>query len=245
MALINKLTAIADAIRGKTGKTDKLSLDEMVTEISNIKTAASEDTMESFVTFIESRTMTAEVQEKLSNALTRIGENAFRVYKGFTQPINMPNVTVIDAYAFQNCTSITTASFPALTTIKDYAFVQSSLTSIDIPEVTSIGAYAFYLVSKLQYLNLPKVTSIGKCAFQNASKLTTVVLGADTMCTLGDYVDSYKNITVYVPADLVDTYKANSVWSNFGDRIKSINGFDPTSITIVDETEPIEETDEI
>ena len=36
MALTEKLTAIADAIRDKTGGTDKLTLDSMVTEIGNI-----------------------------------------------------------------------------------------------------------------------------------------------------------------------------------------------------------------
>ena len=36
MALTNKLTAIADAIRSKTGKTDAMTLDEMVTEIQII-----------------------------------------------------------------------------------------------------------------------------------------------------------------------------------------------------------------
>lgn len=38
MALTNKLTAIANAIRAKTGKTGALSLDQMVTEISGITT---------------------------------------------------------------------------------------------------------------------------------------------------------------------------------------------------------------
>lgn len=38
MALIDKLTAIADAIRGKTGKADALTLDQMATEISGIET---------------------------------------------------------------------------------------------------------------------------------------------------------------------------------------------------------------
>lgn len=38
MALINKLQAIANAIRSKTGKTEQLSLDNMVTEIEGIKT---------------------------------------------------------------------------------------------------------------------------------------------------------------------------------------------------------------
>jgi hypothetical protein len=37
MALIDKLTAIADAIRGKTGKTDGLTLDQMATEIAGIE----------------------------------------------------------------------------------------------------------------------------------------------------------------------------------------------------------------
>lgn len=37
MALTNKLTAIADAIRGKTGKTDPLTLDGMATAIAGIQ----------------------------------------------------------------------------------------------------------------------------------------------------------------------------------------------------------------
>ena len=36
MALTDKLTAIADAIRAKTGSTEPMTLDEMTTEISNI-----------------------------------------------------------------------------------------------------------------------------------------------------------------------------------------------------------------
>ena len=38
MALTDKLTAIADAIRSKTGTTEPMTLDEMVTEILNIIT---------------------------------------------------------------------------------------------------------------------------------------------------------------------------------------------------------------
>ena len=36
MAITNKLTAIGDAIRNKTGSNNTMKLDEMVTEISNI-----------------------------------------------------------------------------------------------------------------------------------------------------------------------------------------------------------------
>ena len=52
MQLTNKLTAIADAIRTKTGKTDTMTLEQMVTEISNISvgggTGGTGDTTMSF-----------------------------------------------------------------------------------------------------------------------------------------------------------------------------------------------------
>ena len=40
MALTNKLTAIADAIRSKTGSTNTMTLDEMATAIANITTGS-------------------------------------------------------------------------------------------------------------------------------------------------------------------------------------------------------------
>ena len=41
MALTDKLTAIADAIRAKTGKSNTMTLDEMATEISSISGSGS------------------------------------------------------------------------------------------------------------------------------------------------------------------------------------------------------------
>jgi len=45
MALTDKLTAIANAIRGKTGGTESLTLDQMATEIERIKTGGGEDSI--------------------------------------------------------------------------------------------------------------------------------------------------------------------------------------------------------
>ena len=42
MALTDKLTAIGNAIREKTGGTDLLTLDQMATEISNIQGGSGE-----------------------------------------------------------------------------------------------------------------------------------------------------------------------------------------------------------
>lgn len=47
MALTDKLTAIADAIRGKTGKSDSMTLDQMPTEIAGIQAGGGGVTVES------------------------------------------------------------------------------------------------------------------------------------------------------------------------------------------------------
>ena len=52
MALTDKLTAIADAIRAKTGKSDVLTLDQMPLEIEGITGGGSGDAVVWFVTFI-------------------------------------------------------------------------------------------------------------------------------------------------------------------------------------------------
>lgn len=66
MALGDKLTAIANAIREKTGKTDKLTLDDMVTEILNISgssgggtvaTVAVDDVWVTNTTMVEGKTV--------------------------------------------------------------------------------------------------------------------------------------------------------------------------------------------
>ena len=49
MALIDKLTAIADAIREKTGKTEGLTLDQMPTEIEGIQSGGGGETMRNMI----------------------------------------------------------------------------------------------------------------------------------------------------------------------------------------------------
>lgn len=42
MSLVDMLTAIADAIRGKTGKTEGMTLEQMAVEIEGIKTGGND-----------------------------------------------------------------------------------------------------------------------------------------------------------------------------------------------------------
>lgn len=73
MALIDKLTAIADAIRGKTGKTEEMTLDQMATEIEGIETGGSSgtETIEFFIGGVDS-TNPQTIKERSDRAVTAL-----------------------------------------------------------------------------------------------------------------------------------------------------------------------------
>ena len=84
----------------------------------------------------------------------------------------------IPAYAFENCSSLTSIVISdSVTSIGYRAFYNcSGLTSIEIPSsVTSIGDRAFENCSSLTSITIPdSVTSIGNYAFYGCSSLTNV-----------------------------------------------------------------------
>jgi TolB-like protein len=79
-------------------------------------------------------------------------------------------VTIIDNYAFSNC-SLTSVTMPSgITTIGNHAFFTSSLTSVTMPSgITTIGDYAFSY-NNLTSITIPaSVTTIGEGAFHGCN----------------------------------------------------------------------------
>ncbi|MFR9603264.1 MAG: leucine-rich repeat domain-containing protein [Rikenellaceae bacterium] len=67
-----------------------------------------------------------------------------------------------------------------------YAFYGCTITSIELPEATTIGNSAFSYCSKLSSINLPKVTSIDMHAFEYCASLTEISLATDEDVVLSD-----------------------------------------------------------
>jgi len=126
-------------------------------------------------------------------------------WNGFTVEINGENITLM------GCSSTCPAGLVIpnaiagknVTSIGDYAFNASQLTSITIPNtITSIGDYAFN-ASQLTSITIPNtITSIGKYAFSE-NQLTSITL-PDNLTNIGNeaFKDNQLN-SVILPSRLV------------------------------------------
>ena len=260
------LTGIADAIRGKTGGTDVISVSNMAGKIAEIEAGYGGD-----IDALIDRSIT----EISSISATSIGGYAFGECSALTT-VNFPVATSIGLYAFRGCSALTTVNFPVATSIGLYAFYNcSALTTVNFPVATSIGLYAFYNCSALTTVNFPVATSIEAYAFYNCSALTTVDFpvakyiedsafkdcGALTTvnfpvatsieayafynCTKlkslllrGNNVCTFRNINafgstpiasgagyIYVPAALIDQYKAATNWSTYAAQFRALEDY--------------------
>lgn len=118
-------------------------------------------------------------------------------------------VTHVGNYAFYDCNGLTAVDFPLATSIGDSAFsICTSLAAVDFPMVTSISDYAFISCIDLEKLILRRTSDVCKLYSANALGGTGIKLGRGY---------------IYVPDDLVDSYKAATNWSTFADQIKPLS----------------------
>ena len=86
------------------------------------------------------------------------------------------NATSVRQYAFYKCPAITVADFPKATSVGDYTFQESGVTSANLPELLSVPKYAFNKCQKLKSANVQKAETIGNNAFENCYELESIDL---------------------------------------------------------------------
>ena len=144
-------------------------------------------------------------------------------------------VTSIGQYAFYRNSTIKSISFPSAATISQCAFGNcSNLTDINFPLLKTLGAYALQNCTSLKSVEFPSLTKMNTAPFTGCSKLTRIILPGSNICILGSATAlSGTPIAsgtgfVYVPDELVESYKAESSWNNYVAQIKPMSELEET-----------------
>lgn len=156
--------------------------------------------------------------------------NYFAQWSSVTS-VNAPLVTKANWYAFFNCTSLVSISFPKLTDIPRSMFEGCRFSVAAFPALTGnggVGAYALRSNSVLVAADFGNPQKLSAQAFQNDTSLVTVILRKNTIVTL-DNISVFQSTpfasggtggTIYIPKLLYDAlgtgtndYKAATNWS--------------------------------
>lgn len=124
------------------------------------------------------------------------------------------------------------------------AFAQcTSLTSVVFSDcVKAIGRFAFDGCTNLTSVTIPaSVTKIGYLPFRNCGLTSIYLLNATPPAADGESFDdnSYRNATLYVPMEAVETYRTMEPWKNFTDiQGVDMSGIKDAKVTATTATSP-------
>lgn len=133
----------------------------------------------------------------------------------------------VTASQFQNNTEIEAADLPGVTTLGNYAFSGcSALKSVNLPAVEVVSASCFQNSAALEVVDLGAATNIGYNALNGCSALKALIIRTDSVCSIASNTLTGSGIAkgtgyAYVPAVLVDSYKANSAWKTYAARVRA------------------------
>lgn len=162
------------------------------------------------------------------SAVKTIGAYAFNGCSALGPDINLPSCTRLWDRVFTNCASLVSFSAPKVTVIYHSTISGcGSLASVSLPQVTVLNDWCLSANPMLKELTLPSVTKMTRYALARGG-LEKLVLPGTTLCTIAG--DTFQSTPiekgtgyVYVPDDMVGSYKAANIWKNIADRIKPMS----------------------
>lgn len=236
MALTNKLTDIADAIRNKTGKTDLLTLEQMPIEIESIQGGGGSDS-----TF--TALMNGETTVFHDSGITKIKDYTFyggnNALQRYMTEVDLPNLITIGNYGFYYQSKIKNVNFPKVETIGQYGLCYNlNLQELKLPSIVTLNNYSIFtndasanktVITKIDLGD--KLTSIGSNAMSYHPQLTAIIIRATTPPTLSNSNAFTGSAAIksgggiYVPAAAVDAYKKATNWSTWKNYIFAIEDY--------------------
>lgn len=253
-ALDAAMTYTANRIRNKTGGTDQITWDSVKgfgDAVDAISSGGGADHS------VEDAIITRSITGAYSNdRITTVGVGAFLGCQALTA-IDLPNVTQVKRNAFEACNHLQTTNLPNATDLGSGVFTSSAIQQADFPLVTTIGDACFYIAKNLISANLPLVTSlpidsfrlstiqtadfsavtnINRTAFTDCLNLETLIIRTPSVCVISDISVALRGSKIaagtgyiYVPDDLVDSYKTATNWVALANQIKPISALEAST----------------
>ena len=174
-----------------------------------------------------------------SDKVTKLKYAAFFGCDRLTK-IELPNCIEIGYRAFYNCAKVEKLHMPNLTTIAtdaNSAFAyMSSVKELDLPNLTTASNMdgTFSNCTKAKKINLSSLdaTPIKRYCFANCYALHTLILGGAFKALENTNAFSWagsqaeKPFCIYVPDNLVDTYRTATNWITYADKIKPMSALE-------------------
>ena len=253
-ALDAAMTYTANRIRNKTGGTDQIAWDSAKgfgDAVDAISSGGGADHS------VEDAIITRSISGAYSNdRITIVGVCAFLGCQDLAA-IDFPNVTQIKRNAFETCTYLQTINLPKVTAFDRGAFTNSAIQQADFPLVTTIGDGCFRQARNLRSANLPLVTAlpaeafrestiqtadfsavknINRTAFTDCRSFGTLIIRTPSVCVISDISVALRGSKIaagtgyiYVPDNLVDSYKAATNWVALANQIKPISALEAST----------------
>lgn len=236
------LTNTANAIREKTGGTEPITPSNFATEIEGIQSGGSTVTKGLVINEYDEEGYPIDAS---IIGITELPSYFLYSYTGRTSgnytkygyfknlnTLKLPeNITTIPDYFAYGCSSLNIDKIPNdVTSIGKYAFFGCSLYNSpkEMPSsVTTIkeNSFAYSSITELTVLS-NNLTLIENYAFYQSSITTIKFPNITSVPTLGTNVFGGSRLSkggIYVPDDLVESFKSATNWSSKADQIKPIS----------------------
>ena len=111
------------------------------------------------------------------------------------------------------------------------AIMTRTITNYSNSRISSLGNYALCQCESLSSVDLKSVTTIGRYGMYGCENLSSLIIRGSTVCVLFHLEAisasgiSSKNGFIYVPSDLVESYKTATNWTRYASQFRALEDY--------------------
>lgn len=159
----------------------------------------------------------SDLDALIDGSITEVTSNVETVvqyacyYGTFLTSVNLPNATTIGKESFKFCNKIETFLCPNVTKIDQQGLYScGNITGLDFLHPVELGAQSLYGLLKIKFLILRSNENLSTLQNTNAFSTSNI---------------SSKVGYIYVPRDLVDSYKSATNWSTYASQFRALEDY--------------------